>query len=77
MVRSHNVVEKSSVKVEIGLLPLIGIIFNSTYHTEQLNPWPTSPDSHVVVYNRLSACPGKMEPFKVAIVIKRMSIYNL
>ena len=39
-------------------------IFSSTYHTKQLNPWPTSPASNVAIYSHLSACPGKMEPFK-------------
>ena len=39
-------------------------IFSSTYHTKQLNPWPTSPARGVVIYSHLSACPGKMKPFK-------------
>ena len=35
----------------------IGAIFSSTYHTKQLNPWPNSSASHVVVYSWLSGCP--------------------
>ena len=35
-----------------------GAIFTSTYHTKQLNPWPSTPASRVVNYSRLSACQG-------------------
>ena len=42
----------------------IGVIFTSTYHTKQLNPWPNSSASRVVNYSRLSACQGDMGPFE-------------
>ena len=42
----------------------ISVIFTSTYHTKQLNPWPNSSASRVVNYSRLSACQGDMQPFK-------------
>ena len=40
------------------------VICTSIYHTKQLNPWPNSPASCVVVYSQLAACPVEMEPFK-------------
>ena len=40
------------------------VIFTSTYHTKQLNPWPNSLASHVVNYSWLSACQEEMEPFE-------------
>ena len=42
----------------------IGVIFTSTYHTKQLNPWPNSSASRVVNYRRLSACQGDIQPFE-------------
>ena len=42
----------------------IGVIFTSTYHTKQLNPWPNSSASRVVNYSQLSACQGDMQPFE-------------
>ena len=42
----------------------IGVIFTSTHHTKQLNPWTNSSASRLVNYSRLSACQGKMEPFE-------------
>ena len=45
-------------------MALIGAIFSSMYHTKQLNPWPTSPVSHLMIYYWLSACPGDMVQFK-------------
>ena len=42
----------------------IGVIFTSTYHTKQLNPWPDLSASRVVNYSQLSACQGDMQPFK-------------
>ena len=42
----------------------IGAIFTSTCHTKQLNPWPNSSASCVVIHSRLSACQGNMGPFK-------------
>ena len=42
----------------------IGAIFTSTYHSKQLNPWPNSLASRVVIHNQLSACQEKMGPFK-------------
>ena len=42
----------------------IGAIFTSTCHTKQLNSWPNSSASRVVIQSQLSACQGKMGPFK-------------
>ena len=42
----------------------IGVIFTSTYHTKQLNPWPNSSASRVVNYSQLSTCQGDMQPFE-------------
>ena len=42
----------------------IVVIFTSTYHTKQLNPWPNSSASRVVNYSQLSACQGDMQPFE-------------
>ena len=42
----------------------VGVIFNSTYHTAQVIPWPTSPASNVVTYSQLADCPEEIEPFK-------------
>ena len=42
----------------------IGVIFTSTYHTKQLNPWPNSSASRVVNYSQLSACQGDMQTFE-------------
>ena len=39
-------------------------IFSSIHHTKQLNPQLTSRASRAMIYNWLSACAGKMEPFK-------------
>ena len=41
-----------------------GAIFTSTYHINQLNPWPNSLASCVVNYSQPSACQGEMEPFE-------------
>ena len=37
---------------------------SSTYHTQQLSVWQTSPAIHVMIYCQLFASPGKMEPLK-------------
>ena len=42
----------------------IGVIFTSTYHTKQLNPWPNSSASRVVNYSQLLACQGDIQPFE-------------
>ena len=42
----------------------IGAIFTSICHTKQLNPWPNSSASRVVIHSRLSARQRKMGPFK-------------
>ena len=42
----------------------ICVIFTSTYHTKQLNPWPNSSASRVVNYSQLSACQGDMQSFE-------------
>ena len=60
---SHEIVSKSYFNTENSQMAFIGAIFNSTYHTQQLNPQPKLPATDVI-YSWLSACPGKMEPFK-------------
>ena len=45
-------------------MAFIGVIFTTTYHTKQLNPWPKSSASRVVNYSQLSACQGDMKPFE-------------
>ena len=42
----------------------ISVIFTSTCHTKQLNSWPNSSASRVVIQSQLSAFLGKMGPFK-------------
>ena len=42
----------------------IGAIFDFTYHTKQLNPWPNSSASRMVNYSQLSACQGDVQPFE-------------
>ena len=42
----------------------IDVIFTSTYHTKQLNPWPNSLASRVVNYSQLSACQVDMQSFE-------------
>ena len=56
--------DKGYVNTEKSQIAFIGVIFTSTYHTKQLNPWPNSSASCVVNYSWLSACQGDMEPFK-------------
>ena len=48
----------------------IGAIFTSTCQTKELNPWPNSSASRVVIYSQLSACQRKMGPFKDRLEIK-------
>ena len=61
---SHEVVGKGYVFTKTSQMASIGAIFTSTYHTEQLNPWPNLSASRVVNYSWLSACQGDMEPFE-------------
>ena len=42
----------------------IDVIFNTTYHTKQLNLWPNSSTSHVVNYSWLTACQEDMQRFE-------------
>ena len=58
-----GVVGKDYINTENSQMASIGVIFSSTYHAKELNPWPNSPASHVVIYSWLSACPWEMEPF--------------
>ena len=60
---SHKVAGKSYVFTKTSQMASIGVIFTSTYHTKQLNPWPNSA-SRVVNYSQLSACQGDMQPFE-------------
>ena len=57
-------VGKGYVFTIISQIASIGVIFTTTYHTKQLNPWPNSSASRVVNYSQLSACQGDMEPFE-------------
>ena len=61
---NDQVAEKAQSKTENRQMASVGIIFSFIHHTKQLNPWLNSPARHVMIYNQLSACPGKMEPFK-------------
>ena len=62
MVGSHKVAGKSSVNTVYSQIALIVAILSYTYHTKQLNPWPTCC---VVVYCWLSTHPGKIKLLKV------------
>ena len=57
---SHEVAGKGYVFTKTSQMASIGVIFTSTYHTKQLNPWPNSSADGVVNYSRLSACQGDM-----------------
>ena len=61
---SHEVAGKGYVFTKNREMTTIGAIFTSTCHTKQLNPWPNSSASRVVIHSRLSACQRKMGPFK-------------
>ena len=61
---SHEVAGKGFVFTKNSQMTSIGAIFTSTCHTKQLNPWPISSASHVVIHTWLFACHGKMGPFK-------------
>ena len=61
---SHEVAGKGYVFTKTSQMASIGVIFTSTYHTKQLNPWPDSSASRVVNYSQLSACQGAMQPFE-------------
>ena len=64
----HEVAGKGYVFTKTSQMASIGVVFTSTYHTKQLNPWPNpwqnSSASHVVNYSQLSACQGDMQPFE-------------
>ena len=55
---------KGFVNTEGSQMVSFDAIFSSMYHTKQLNAWPSSSVSHVVIYSWLYVCPGEMEPFK-------------
>ena len=61
---SHEVVGKGYVFTKTSQMTSIGVIFTSTYHTKQFNPWPNSSASHVMNYSQLSDCQGNMQPFE-------------
>ena len=61
---SNEVVGKGHVFTKNSQMTSIGVIFISRCHTKQLNPWPNSSGSRMVIQSRLSACQGKMGPFK-------------
>ena len=56
--------DKGYVFTKNNQMTSIGAIFITTCNTKQLNPWPNSSASSVVIYSQLSACQGKMGPFK-------------
>ena len=60
----HIGLTPSYVLTKPSQMASIGVIFTSTYHTKQLNPWPNSSASRVVNYSQLSACQGDMQPFE-------------
>ena len=61
---SHKVEGKGYVFTKTSQMASIGVIFTSTYHTTQLNPWPNSSANYVVNYSWLSACQGDMQLFE-------------
>ena len=61
---SHEVAGKGYIFTKTSQMASIGVIFTSTYHTMQLNPWPNSSASRVVNYSQLFACQGGMQPFE-------------
>ena len=61
---SHEVAGKGYVFTKTSQMASIGVIFTSTYHTKQLNPWPNVSASRVVNYSQPSACQGDMQPFE-------------
>ena len=61
---SRKVTGKVYIFTKTRQMASIGAIFTSTYHTNQLYPWPNSSASHVVNQSRLSASQGDMEPFE-------------
>ena len=61
---SHKVAGKGCIFTKTSQMASIGVIFTSTHHTKQLNPWPNSSASRVVNYSQLSACQGDMQPFE-------------
>ena len=61
---SHKVASKGCVFTKTSQMASIGVIFTTTYHTKQFNPWPNSSASCVVNYSQLSACQGDMQPFE-------------
>ena len=46
---SHEVMGRGYVSTENSQMAYIGVIFSPTYHTKQLNPWPNSSASRVVI----------------------------
>ena len=50
---------RGNVFTENREMTSIGAICTSTCHTKQLNPWPNSSASHVVIHSWLSACQGR------------------
>ena len=64
MVWSHEVAGKGCIHTENSQIASIGAISTSTYHTKQLNAYPTSSASVFVNYSWLLACPRKIELVK-------------
>ena len=61
---SHEVAGTSYVHTKNSQMMSTGAIFTSTYHTQQLNAWPSSSAGRLVNYSQQMTCSGEMEPFK-------------
>ena len=55
---------KGYVFIKNSQVLFISAIFTSTCHKKLLNSWPNLSNSHVMNRSQLSACQGKMGPFK-------------
>ena len=55
---------KGYIFTKSSQITFTGVIFTSTCHTKQLNPWIKSSASCVVIHSELSTCQGKMGPFE-------------
>ena len=55
---SHEVAGIGYVFTKTSQMASIGVIFTSTYHKKQLNPWPNSSASCVVNYSQLLLVKG-------------------
>ena len=61
---SHKMVGTGYVFTKNSQIISISAMRTTTCHTKQLDPLPNSSATHVVIHGLLSACQGKMGPFK-------------